>query len=243
MNTGGAPGPDRSSGASSCDTPIQIPELFRDLLLASVSVAQMDPRLANPAGLDPLEQLQISRAVDRRRREYTAGRLLARSLLRARGLPDAALLNGADRAPLWPAGVTGSITHCSTLCVVALAHASNISGVGIDVEHAEPLPDDVASRVVSHAERESIAKLPAPNRELAPRLIFSAKEASYKALYPRLRRFLEFSDLHVEIHHAGYFNVCFTGASEISTPPFSGRYRIDGGLIATAVTLEGPPGR
>jgi 4'-phosphopantetheinyl transferase EntD len=228
----------RKADAGYSLTAVESPQVFRGLLPTVVSLAQMDPREADPAGIDPFERLQITRAVDSRRREFAAGRLLARSLLRARGLADCSLLNGSDRAPVWPPSIVGSITHCATLCVVAIAPASELFGLGIDIEHAQALPAEITARVVSQAERQSIARLPRATRDLAARLVFSAKEATYKALYPSIKRFLDFHELHVELDDAGHFSVTGTGAISFATGPIRGRYRIEGCYIATAVVLE-----
>jgi 4'-phosphopantetheinyl transferase EntD len=213
--------------------------LFRQLLPASVAIAQMDPRLADPACLHPLEREQITNAVESRRREYAAGRLLARSLLGATGSADVALTNGPDRAPIWPPHVVGSITHCPSLCAVAIARSSDLFGIGIDVEPAEPLPEDVADRVLSPAERKSIARLPRQLRTVAARLVFSAKEATYKALYPTTRRFLDFPDLHVELDTNGEFTVNGTAAFVIPKEQIRGSYSIDREHLATVVVMEG----
>lgn len=237
MNARVSPRGNRPADAGNRDANCESPWLFRGMLPASVRIAQMDPLHADPAVLDPFERLQIMRAVDSRRREFAAGRLLAHSLLSALDAPRASLLNGVDRAPVWPLSIVGSITHCSSLCVVAVARASEVSGLGIDVEHAEPLPPDIATRVVSPAERQSIARLPRPLRALADRLIFSAKEASYKALYPSIKHFIDFPELHVELDEAGRFSATGRGAFALPTTPIRGRYRIEGGFLATAVTL------
>jgi len=215
--------------------------LFRPLLPPSVLLAEMDPGQADPADIHPEERSQVERAVESRRREYAAGRLLARALLSGIEAGGAPLTNGPDRAPVWPAGIVGSITHCTALCAVAVADAKTVAGIGIDVERAGPLPDNVVARILAPAEREAIARLPLPLRTIADRLVFSAKEAAYKALYPRTKEFLDFSDLHVELDRsgdpAGEFVVTPTRPMGLLPAPVRGRYRVEGVLLATAVVL------
>jgi len=212
--------------------------LFRPLLPPAVLVAQMDPRQADPAAIHPDERLQVQCAVEGRRREFAAGRLLARSLLSSLGAGTAPLINGPDRAPVWPPGIVGSIAHCPSLCAVAVGKSPAIFALGIDVEPAIALPDGVANQVLSAVERGAIARLPTALQPVADRLIFSAKEATYKALYPSTRHFLDFADLHVELGAAGDFIATVTRPVPFARTQIRGRYRIDGLHMATAVVLR-----
>lgn len=212
--------------------------LLRPLLPPSVLVAQMDPQQADPAAIHPAERAQVERAVGGRQREYAAGRLLAHPLLAALGAGNAPLLNGCDRSPVWPPGIVGSIAHCPTLCAVAVGKAQAVFALGIDVEPAIALPDGVAEQVLSAAERLAIAKLPSALQKVADRLVFSAKEATYKALYPSTRQFLDFPDLHLELSAAGDFVATATRPLPFARTQIRGRFRIDGEYMATAVVLR-----
>jgi 4'-phosphopantetheinyl transferase EntD len=226
-----------SSNASFDGAKMRLDSLFRPLLLSSVRIAQMAPGLADPTVLALEEQRQIENAVATRRREYAAGRLLAHSLFAAFGVDAMPLLNGPDRVPIWPAGMVGSISHCPTLCVVVVADASAIQGLGIDVEPAIALPGEVAARVLSPTELQGIARLPPSLRAIADRLIFSAKEATYKALYPITRQFLDFPDMHVELGDSGEF-VATLANDQLPVPTrITGRYRVDVAHLITAVAL------
>lgn len=213
--------------------------LFRSLLPAGVLVAEMDPACADPADLHPDERAQIANAVPRRQREFAAGRLLVRSLLPRLGVNGVPLLNDGDRVPLWPSALHGSITHCEDWCAAALMPASQGDGLGIDVEPARPLPEGVAARVLTAGEQEAISELPTPLRPHAERLVFCAKEAAYKALFPRTRRFLDFPELHVALDAHGGFVVMPAHESTGFAAALIGRYRIADGYLATAVVL--PP--
>lgn len=124
------------------------------------------------------------RRVDKRKREIIAGRLLARELMVAQGLPPQPLPSGADRAPVWPTGWTGSITH--TDGIIALAFGPRKFGtIGIDIEGDRPLDPAVADRIA----------LPG---ETAPALdLFVAKEAFYKAQAPQTGKMLGHHDVRL----------------------------------------------
>ncbi|GAB3946415.1 hypothetical protein GCM10027614_39920 [Micromonospora vulcania] len=89
---------------------------MRDLLPATVAVAVAGPD--DWAGeLLAAEQACLGeRAVESRRRDFTAGRVCARRAMADLGLPASAVPAAADRAPVWPAGVVGAITHTTGYC-------------------------------------------------------------------------------------------------------------------------------
>ena len=53
----------------------------------------------------------VERSVPRRRAEYLAGRRAAQAALLEHGVAACDIGTGGDRAPAWPEGYTGSITH------------------------------------------------------------------------------------------------------------------------------------
>jgi 4'-phosphopantetheinyl transferase EntD len=212
--------------------------LTRRLFPACVQVAEMNPCEADPSRLHPAEQRQIERAAPGRRGEYSAGRLLARSLLDSLGVAAAPLLNRPDRAPAWPAGFVGSISHCPTLCAVVVASRGDICAIGVDVEPAVALDADVEPLVLTARDRDSIAQLPLRIRAIGARLVFSAKEAFYKALYPATGVFLDFTQAWVTFATEQSFVVTTTAPLQRS-PALSrsmvGRYCIDGSHLMTGI--------
>jgi 4'-phosphopantetheinyl transferase EntD len=209
------------------------PETIASLFTCPVGVGVTDPRLPSEPAY-PQEGAAITRAVPKRRNEFLAGRKAARIALSAIGGPSVALPPGADRVPHWPDGFVGSITHCDDVCLaVATLHAR---AVGVDVEPATALPRDLWDAILLPEEQESIAS--APNPGLAAKLIFSAKEAAYKAQYPISRVLYGFHDMHL-ILGAGRFQAKF----RIAAGPFQpgdcveGRIHFDSGHIVTAAQL------
>lgn len=219
--------------------------LFRPLLPAEISVAEMLPAHADPETLHADERAVIQRAVEKRRLEYAAGRHLAKSLLRDVGSPLDALLSDKDRVPVWPQGVHGSITHCNSLCAVAVAHADRYGGVGIDVEPAQPLREELLKMILRPRERETLSLLPPSLRPLGGILVFSIKEAVYKAIYPQQRHFLDFQEVELtwtgadELTGEGSFEaeVLVPAAVVPGLPRIAGRYRVAEGHVASTVVL------
>ena len=184
----------------------------------------------------------ISAAVEKRRREFAAGRWLARKALSQFGRDDVAIPFGADRAPIWPEGIVGSISHTDTLCAAAVAETvSGIAAVGIDVELAKPLAPDLWETVLSEDERLKLPVVSGQADGLLEMIVFSAKEAAYKCQYPLSGVFLEFTDLTVSLN---VDRMTFEARFMRDARPFyegeqlQGRWRVADGHIATAVALD-----
>lgn len=192
-------------------------------------------------GLYPVERAQIARAVPVRRAEFATGRSCARRALVDLGRPPVAIPTGHLGAPQWPAGVVGSITHCRGYRAAAVADTSRIGVLGIDAEPHEPLPEGVLDVVARPEERAMIGRLRAgwPGLDW-DRVLFSAKEAVYKAWAPRTGRFLEFDQAAVDVRpDAGTFRarVLVAGGGAIADPTGTvpGAFTIRDGLVLTVV--------
>lgn len=211
---------------------------------APVQVAEMDPRLATPGADLFLEEAEaITSAVDSRRRQFTAGRWLARHAWRELGHAPAPLVNDAQRVPVWPSGLVGTITHTHVWCAAAVARASDVAGIGADVEAATPLELGLWDRVCRPEEQAFLREQPAPLAGLLGKAIFSAKESIYKALYPRIRTFLDFQGMRIELARSGSG---WTWQAELQVPwgrlvpgqrMSPGRLHMDADLILTCVVL------
>jgi 4'-phosphopantetheinyl transferase EntD len=115
------------------------------------------------------------------------------------GLPPTAIPQAPDRSPMWPEGLAGSITHCDTLCIAALAPQSTCRSLGIDIEPATPLATDLEAVVMTPREWHALDALPSAQRLHRAKQIFCAKEALYKAQYPITGTRLGFQDVELEL--------------------------------------------
>lgn len=184
-----------------------------------------------------------------RQRESASGRALARSLLAQCGASDGAVGRGADGAPLWPAGFIGTISHTAALLAVAVAPAHALAGIGIDVELSDGLRDTAAiDAVCLDAAERALADACALGHAQARVLFFSAKEALYKCLYPRLRRYIDFSDVAVRACDAGAGTLTLVALRPLAPGVPAGAtwpatFCHAAGHVATAVVLahQGPP--
>ena len=197
------------------------------------------------ADLAPLfasEEPLVAQAVEKRKWEFRAGRHCARHALGELGLAESAILSGPDRAPLWPPGSVGSITHTGAggraYAAAVVARASEVRALGVDAELAEPLPDDLMPRVLTPSEQAFVDALDARERGLLAMLHFSAKEAFYKCQYPLTQRFLGFQEVEVEFElERNRFRAQLCNAGENGAFTLSGQFVIGDALIVTGVEL------
>jgi 4'-phosphopantetheinyl transferase EntD len=231
--------PDRPE--SSFSTRPRLPTLF-----AQPAVVTWESTLCESEDpLYPEELAFISGCVEKRQREFAASRRGARKALAALGIAGFPLLPGRDRAPIWPPRVVGTITHTdgcpNGYCGVAVADNGLTSGLGIDAEPRLPLPSELWPRVLDDQEQREALATTEPG--IHARLVFSAKETTYKTLYPIIRQFLEFSDVHIQTQfEQGIFFANLVGPAANFYPvqnQLIGRLVIDSELIVTTMML--PP--
>ncbi|SFH84088.1 4'-phosphopantetheinyl transferase family protein [Albimonas pacifica] len=150
----------------------------------------------------------LLRAVDRRRSEFLAGRLCAALALRALGAPEAVGRDG--RAPVWPEGVRGSISHAGDLALAVAARGAAGLGVDCEARFSPDLAAEVGPGVLTAADRA--ARPPDWDEAWLCTLAFSAKEALYKALSPRLDDVPDFAEARIERIDAAALTLVFRGA-------------------------------
>ncbi|MDQ2066224.1 4'-phosphopantetheinyl transferase superfamily protein [Xinfangfangia sp. CPCC 101601] len=203
--------------------------LAQRLLLGGVALACADPRQHYP--LLPGETLP--QATPARRAEFSAGRHAARQALQHLGLPGRAIPAHADRSPLWPLGISGTITHSRSACLAAVRHGA---GIGLDLEEAEGLERDLWPSILS--ESEQLWAYDQPDPGLAAKLIFCAKEAAYKAQYSHSGQLFGFESLKITVT-----GEAFTASFNENIAPFrkgdaiKGRWGLASGHILTAAAL------
>jgi len=161
--------------------------------------------LAAPIGnyigdLFDAEKEVVANAVECRQFEFATGRFLAAAALCQLGIIRQPILRGTSNEPVWPPGIVGSISHNNTTCIVAVASNSEFSGIGVDLEAGDADVSDTANLVLRMDERCEPGELNKTQYQDLVRLSFSAKESIYKAIYPELRRFVEFDEVRIKFH-------------------------------------------
>jgi 4'-phosphopantetheinyl transferase EntD len=124
------------------------------------------------------EETTLAHALPERLAEFRTARSCAREALRMLGEPANSIPVGADRAPVWPAEIVGSITHCVGYRAAVVAKHEHVLAVGIDAEPDAPLPPGVAEATFAAGETAATGGLPTGANW--DRLLFSAKETIFK---------------------------------------------------------------
>ena len=181
-------------------------------------------------GLFPEEAALVADAPECRRREFAAARQLAHEAMERLGLEAAPVLR-SGRAPCWPAGVTGALSHASGgknragWAAAAVGRSATVRGIGIDLERAGRVGPRVWKRVFHEAERRALEALPeGPWRTLSAGIGFSAKEAFYKLFQPLTGCRADFHDATVAAREDGRFALACSAALPGIPPVMEGRW-------------------
>lgn len=201
---------------------------------------------SDPKELAPLpeEEPLIAKSVAKRRNEFITVRHCARQALVDLGSQPVPILKGEKGEPCWPDGIVGSLTHCEGFRGAAVGRRGEVRSVGIDAEPHDVLPDGVLDAISLPVERDELSGLPGGVHW--DRVLFCAKEATYKVWFPLTRRWLGFEDAHIRFDvdgsgQAGTFTskILIDPAAQ-SGPPLtvlSGRWSVRNGLALTAIVL------
>lgn len=176
---------------------------------------------------------------DKRLREFSAGRYCARAALADLGIEPVALPVGPGRAPVWPAGIVGSISHTDDIAIAVVARQAALRSLGIDVESSDPLGADLLPLVCRDEERIAL-RTTGPQLLDGAKLIFSAKESIYKCLWPLTGTFLEFHALGIRVDPVLQRFTAYSQDLHIAETLrlIRGAYRSVGGLLLSCAWLD-----
>ena len=111
---------------------------------------------------------------------------------------------GTDRAPIWPGGLVGSISHCDDFVMAVVCSRAALTTIGIDCERRTRLDPGLSTIICRDDEQawQEDCKLSYGEWLTA---VFSTKEAVFKAHYAVERHMLGFKDIRI------YFESDLTG--------------------------------
>jgi 4'-phosphopantetheinyl transferase EntD len=167
------------------------------------------------------EERAVAGAADKRRRDFALGRTCAHAALTQLNRDTGPLARASDGAPIWPAGIAGSITHTQGYGAAVVAAAADFAGLGVDAERIGGVTQDLWPRLFGTSERDDLSRQ--PDRSRLATILFSAKEACHKAGRARV---LHFHDLHVTVCENN-----FTARRDAEA--FEGRCAVKDGLVLT----------
>jgi 4'-phosphopantetheinyl transferase EntD len=220
--------------------------LLSGVLSGAPSALAASEVYSDPPNLVPLpeEEPLVATSVAKRRNEFVTVRYCARQALRELGVEPVPILKGEKGEPRWPDGVVGSLTHCEGYRGAVVGRQAQVRSVGIDAEPHDVLPNGVLDAISLPVERAEIRELPTGVHW--ERVLFCAKEATYKAWFPLTRRWLGFEDAHVVFDvddtgtAGGFVSTVLIDPAAVDGPPLgtlSGRWTVRDGLALTAIVL------
>jgi 4'-phosphopantetheinyl transferase EntD len=180
------------------------------------------------------EKPAVAKAIERRVAEFSTGRWCAREAMRRLGWAPCPIPVGPSRAPVWPMGITGSISHTPGFTCALVSAGTGC--VGIDVERSDrSLPEAAWRLILSSPERMRLGT------GLERLLAFSAKESFFKAAFARVGGYFDFDAVEFRVTGAGTFGLrvrkspgsCFAERNE-----YPGWFRIRFPFLLTAMEIQ-----
>jgi len=187
---------------------------YSTFLLAGQTVHRItfDPSTFNEADLLWLPHHQNLKDTGRKRKaDHLAGRLAAFHALNRQAIP--AIGNNGE--PLWPTGITGSISHSGTQAV-AICREKGLAGIDCEAIIDERETIEIQDGVINPQEAQLLTNSGYPFA-LAFTLTFSAKESLFKALFPQVQAWMGFDSARITALNAHTLTLTLTRP----LPPFA----------------------
>tara|TARA_R110001599_G_scaffold99080_1_gene254165 strand:- start:8174 stop:8863 length:690 start_codon:yes stop_codon:yes gene_type:complete len=164
---------------------------------ARFTLTKIDPEHYNALQNLRPNNFNLSRGASaKRRNEFYSGRWCATQCLIQKNKSNFPIQIGEDRAPIWPMGIIGSISHSDRLAAALIDENTHCVAIGLDIQPLSPetLAEDLKGTIlhpleISRFENEFDAQI--------FDLIFSAKETLFKALYPSCSVFFDHQEAEI----------------------------------------------
>lgn len=137
---------------------------------------------------------QLADAGRKRKADHLAGRIAAMHALNERTIPAI----GPSGEPLWPEGVSGSITHSGTQAMAVVTQHPALIGIDCEAILPENEAREIKDGILDEQEERVLCRAGYPFA-LALTLAFSAKESLFKALFPQVQAYMGFDCARVTL--------------------------------------------
>ena len=149
------------------------------------------------------EELALTKKMSSKRLyDFSSGRYAARKLLLNYEIEKHPILIGENRAPIWPTGIIGSISHSENLCIAVISDKKALNSIGVDIESSKRINADILPLICNEEEISHIKLLEkASNINILTnaKLIFSIKESLFKCLNPLINNWIDYKEMQVKI--------------------------------------------
>ncbi len=195
--------------------------LLRQWLPAEAAVASV--LATSELSIFPEESQLVLSSVAHRQAEFAAGRVAAHRCLEQIDYPCQPLLRDDFGGPVWPVGVTGSITHESGVAISIAARVSTVQKLGIDLldTRRDFSFRELAPIYLSQQEMEKFGTL--AERDL--QAFFCMKESLVKIFSNHVKRYMDLKEIVITIENDSFLGqmvgVDMTGKGRWKhVPPF-----------------------
>ncbi|MEU2013981.1 hypothetical protein, partial [Nocardia sp. NPDC019302] len=174
-------------------------------------------------------------------------RMSAEQLLRDLGLQDEPIPLAPNGQRRWPAGLVADTTGTGRYAAAAAVPGQTYRAIGIDAKDHEPVSLSAISSITRHQERLHLRDLSSAHPGIYwTQVLASAKDNALGVQFGLNEAALGYDEIEVVLspHPAhpdsGSFDVHpVTKQQDASPPPlFSGRFRVGGGTVLTAITIR-----
>jgi len=182
-------------------------------------------------------------AVPKRQGEFLAGRILACAALERLPHPRASIAIGEWGSPLWPKGITGSISHSNGKCVcLVVCDAARLVGIDIEKVPTAASLKAILQEALNAEERDRILQQTTMDAAVLATLTFSAKETIFKALHPVVLQFFGFDAAIFNGVHGGHtlsFSIAYALHPDIpQNKEILIDFEVDGEFVRTWTVLD-----
>lgn len=198
--------------------------------------------LADSGDLYPQERDEMTTFGEKRRSEFSAGRLCSKRALAEFGIINFPLQINDDRRPRWPEGIIGSISHTHVYCAALVGRTTDARAIGFDVERTERIGEELWDVLFTSCEQARLRALPLARRAIGATIVFSAKEAFYKCHFAFSPTWLDFTDVEINVSPVApgtvgtIFNIQPRSAGVVRAE-YTGRFIVAQGFVATSVIV------
>ena len=158
-----------------------------------------------------------------RRTEFATGRYCARRSMVELGAAPVSIPVGDNRQPVWPADITGSISHRMGLTGAIWARISDYRGIVIAIEGRTNVERMLWEQLFTMNELQMLDLAGTDAAAQLATLFFSFKESFYKMQFPLTRKFLDFRDVELQPMESGHR---LSGLQGLEQPDILGHHRL-----------------
>lgn len=194
-------------------------------------------KTVSPDTLWPLERAVAVDFSSHRKAGFAAGRYCARNAMDSLGVRATDIPMGEGRAPVWPADLSGSISHRGGLAGALVSKKEFHPSIGLDIEERAAVERELWDILFTDAEQLRLERAEHPREQAT--LLFSLKESYYKMQYPMTRSFLDFRDVELEETPEGLLIRRLKELSEPEPLHVTGHRWTDGFIITWVLALPG----